>query len=256
MPIIYVLIPIYNEEENIARLIESLTLLQNALKKWGELFLLFVDDGSQDQSSKTIESICKIDHFIIKHEKNYGPGRAFANGYAWLAERLNNDDWVLSIEGDNTSRSTLIKQMFIRSEEGYDVILASPYMYGGAIINTSAFKRFLSFMSNLFLKEMLELRGIFTMSSFFRLHKAQQILILQQWYSSSIIESKGFEGIVEMLIKMVLLKFKISEVPLVLDTKMRAGKSKMKIVKTIIQLLSLIFKKRKWKRLLTRKENF
>ncbi len=61
------------------------------------------------------------------------------------------------MEGDNTSRHELLQQMFTRSGEGYDVILASPYMYGGGITNTSTYRVIISHVANAFVKEFIGL---------------------------------------------------------------------------------------------------
>ncbi|MDP7097121.1 MAG: hypothetical protein QF511_01130, partial [Rhodospirillales bacterium] len=61
------------------------------------------------------------------------------------------------------------------------------------------------------------------------------------------VERAGFESMVEMLVKMVHLKMAISEVPMVLDTTLRAGKSKMKVMKTVIGYLSLYRLKGRWR---------
>jgi dolichol-phosphate mannosyltransferase len=138
--------------------------------------------------------------------------------------------------------------MFHRVEEGYEVILASPYMYGGGIINTDGLRIFLSKMANVFVKEILGLHGIVTVSSFYRLHHAPVILNLQRHYGPRIIQNSGFECMIEMLIKMVYLQTTMSEIAMVLDTKRRIGKSKMKIWRTIMGYLRLYTTLSQWKK--------
>jgi dolichol-phosphate mannosyltransferase len=157
------------------------------------------------------------------------------------------DDYILTIEADNTSNLGIVPAMIRRSQEGYDVVLASPYIYGGTIVNTPFIRRFLSFFANLFLRELLSLRGIFTISSFFRLYKGSVLQHIAKNYDSKLIERKGFEGKVELLMKLVFCQTTISEIPLILDTSRRKGSSKMKILRTTVDLLSLYFQKQKWK---------
>ena len=95
-------------------------------------------------------------------------------------------------------------------------------------------------MANVFVKEGLGLRGIMTVSSFFRLHHGTVIKKLQACYGARIIEHHGFEGIVEMLMKITFLGLTLSEVPMTLDTSRRVGKSKMKILKTVLGYFSLL----------------
>lgn len=246
---LYILIPVLNEAGNLPRLIEGLHLVAATLEKQFNVSVLLVDDGSRDHTSQLAEQLAKnagIQLTVLRHEVNQGPGKAFATGFCHLASLLNEQDFVLSMEGDNTSRLELVRQMLVRMAEGFDVIFASPYMYGGKIVNTSAYRIFLSNMANLFIKELLGIHGILTVSSFFRLYRAPALKKLQAAYGAEIIERRGFECMVEMTMKMQNLGITISEVPMVLDTHARVGKSRMKISRTIRGYLTLWFLKRKW----------
>src|SRR6202011_5836974 len=103
------------------------------------------------------------------------------------------DDWVVTMEGDNTSRHELLRQMLTRTHEGYDIVLASPYCYGGGISNTAPSRVFLSHFANAFLKGCVDIHGLFTMSSFFRVHRGSALRRLQACYGPGIIERWGFE---------------------------------------------------------------
>ena len=137
--------------------------------------------------------------------------------------------------------------MLHRSDEGYEVILASVYMYGGAIVNTNMFRILMSSIANSFVKNLLSIQGLMTISSFYRLYRGGTVRRLQAIYGDGILERSGFECMVEMVMKMVYLGTTISEVPLVLDTSMRVGRSKMKVLKTIRGYLTLATHKNRWK---------
>lgn len=248
-PNFFILIPVLNEAGNIPRLSNSLSALNQEFSKRFELRVILVDDGSTDQTSELAKKAAAESGFaldILRHETNLGPGKAFSTGFSHLAPILHENDLVMTIEGDNTSRLELVKQMLHRLEEGFDVIFASPYMYGGQIVNTSTFRVFLSAIANLFVKESLGLHGLFTVSSFFRLYKSKTLKALQQYYGNGVVERAGFECMVEMAMKMVFAQTSISEVPMVLDTKARVGKSRMNIMRTIRGYLTLWFYKKKW----------
>ncbi len=244
-----ILIPVLNEAANVPRLVESLRIVSGELQDRFEMDVILIDDGSRDQTSELAKEAAGragLRLTVLRHDVNRGPGQAFATGFCHLAALLNDDDLVLTMEGDNTSRLELVKQMLVRLAEGFDVIFASPYLYGGTIVNTSAWRVFLSSMANLFIKELLGLHGILTVSSFFRLYRAPALKKLQAAYGPEIVERSGFECMVEMTMKMVNLQLTISEVPMVLDTQARVGKSRMKIGKTIRGYLSLWLLKSKW----------
>jgi dolichol-phosphate mannosyltransferase len=187
---------------------------------------------------------------VLSHSVNRGPGAAFASAFESLAARLNAEDWVLTIEGDNTSRLEIVDQMMTRAREGFDVVLASPYLYGGAIVQTSAYRMLMSHLANGVVKGAIGLRGIATMSSFFRLHRAEIIQRLQASYGPRIVERAGFESMIEMLLKLSYVSASISEVAMTLDTSRRAGKSKMRVVRTAMGYGTLIMDKGRWRRAL------
>ncbi len=246
---LFILIPVLNEAGNIPRLVGALQALSGELQDRFNVHVILIDDGSQDHTSELATESAKkagVQLTILRHEVNQGPGKAFATGFCHLANLLEDRDLVLTMEGDNTSRLELVKQMLTRLGEGFDVIFASPYMYGGKIINTSVYRIFLSSVANLFIKELLGIHGILTVSSFFRLFRASTLKKLQAVYGPEIVERRGFECMVEMTMKMINLQMTISEVPMVLDTHARVGKSRMKILRTIRGYFSLWLLKRKW----------
>lgn len=247
---LFILIPVLNESRNILRLIDGLKNLSTDLQDRFDVQIFLVDDGSRDDTSQlakqaALEAGVKL--AVLRHELNQGPGKAFATGFCHLASVLEENDLVLTMEGDNTSRLELVRQMLVRMQEGYDFIFASPYAYGGRIVNTSAYRIFLSSMANLFIKELLGIHGILTVSSFFRLYRPSAFKRLQAVYGPGIVERRGFECMVEMTMKMINLQMTISEIPMILDTHARVGKSRMKIMKTIRGYFSLWFDKKKWR---------
>lgn len=244
---LYVIVPVLNEAPNLPRLFNAFQRLQSAYPTYDKQIIL-IDDGSTDDTASVARELgTKLQLTVISHDGNKGPGYAFGTAFAFLADRLCNDDWVLTLEGDNTSRLELLSQMFHRADEGYDVILASPYLYGGGIVNTVPLRVLLSKAANLFVKEILGLEGLVTVSSFYRLYRGSAILALQRIYGERIIERTGFECMVEMLMKMVFLHTSISEVAMVLDSSVRIGKSKMKIMRTMRGYLALYRQMDAWK---------
>jgi dolichol-phosphate mannosyltransferase len=248
IPNLFIIIPVYNEARNIGLLLESLETFALDMRDRYSVKTIIVDDGSQDETEQLAKQFAsRFPLTVLKHEQNQGPGRAFGTGFRELAGRLFDRDIVVTMEGDNTSRLELIKQMLHRLEEGFDVILASPYLYGGAIVHTSVFRVFLSGIANLCVKDLLGIHGIFTVSSFYRMYTVGLLRRLQSIYGPEIVERRGFECMTELLMKMIYLDARVSEVAMVLDTKLRVGKSRMKILKTIRGYYALWKLQTKWR---------
>ena len=237
---LFIVVPVFNEAPNIPTLCRALDSLAAELGGRFAMRFVLVDDGSTDG---TVEVARRekgaLELVVLAHESNRGPGAAFATGFAYLAGQMGESDWVITMEGDNTSRHELIKQMLVRSEEGFDAVFASPYMYGGGITQTTFIRKLLSSGANLVVKDLLDIQGILTVSSFFRLYRARTLMRMQQVFGPGIVERRGFESMVEMVMKMTMLRITISEVAMVLDSSRRKGKSKMKLARTIMGYLAL-----------------
>jgi dolichol-phosphate mannosyltransferase len=249
---LYLVVPVYNEAANLPRLLKSIEQSAPGLVSAAagrSLHLVLVDDGSQDGTVQLAEQY-KAAHpiTVLKHGKNRGPGRAFATGFEWLGTVLGEEDLVMTLEGDNTSRLETGQRMLIRLGAGYDVILASPYCYGGGFAKTSLLRLVLSHAANAMVKLAFGVRGIHTMSSFFRLYRPGILRRLQAVYGPGIVERAGFESMVEMIIKLVLVGTTISEVEMKLDSSARVGPSKMKILRTIRGYLALAGLRPRWVR--------
>ncbi len=249
-PTLFLVVPAYNEVANVGRLVDNLTAGGTEmcdLAGCGALHVVLVDDGSADGTADAARSYAPPDTLtVLRHEVNRGPGAAFATAFAFLQTRLRPDDRVFTLEGDNTSRLDTARRMLVRLREGYDAVLASPYAYGGGFHQTSWFRLFLSHGANGLLKGGLGIRGIHTMSSFFRLYTGELLLRLGTVYGPGIVERKGFECMAELLMKMIALGARLSEVEMLLDSSLRLGKSKMKIVRTVRGYLALLYLRHRW----------
>jgi dolichol-phosphate mannosyltransferase len=236
-----------NEAGNLPTLVASMRRMTAGLPSHLTPRFLIVDDGSTDGTGETaLRLAAGLDVTVLRHDERHGPGRAFATGFTHLATAVRPDDYVATMEGDNTSRLELLSSMFVRAREGYDVILASPYLYGGALEYTTTWRVILSRIANVFVTEVLGLTGLATVSSFYRLYRGSVILDLQRCYGPGIVERAGFECMVELLLKMVFMRTTISEVPMTLDTSLRSGKSKMNVPRTVWGYLRLWHDRRRW----------
>jgi glycosyltransferase involved in cell wall biosynthesis len=235
---IYFLIPVFNEENNIQLLSEKLnSVLPNYSK-----FFVFVDDYSTDNSVNTIRNYFKVEELqIITKEINKGPGDSFNLGFEWiLSHSKSPEDTIVTLEADNTSDLNILKTMIMLSENGYSLVLASVYAQGGGFDQTSFLRKSISFFSNIIFRFLFNVK-VLTLSSFYRVYKIGLIDKVKSKYTVIISES-GFISMIELLIKTINTGATIIEVPMTLYSGQRKGKSKMKIIKTSISYLKFIFK--------------
>lgn len=242
---LYVVIPVYNESANIDRLSRALKDLKEHLDHEFEIHYLIVNDGSNDDTVMQFQNNDLGDSLIIlSHKVNQGPGAAFGTAFDYLVGRLADEDFVLTMEGDNTSQFELLRAMLAKARDGAEMVLASPYAPGGKMFHVAFHRLFLSHVATILSQYILGLRGIHTLSSFYRIYKGSLIKRLQARYGEKIIESSGFECAVEALMKSTRLGAKIIEVPMILDFSARKGRSKMRIIRTIKGYFRLFVKMR------------
>ena len=248
MAALHVVIPALDEAPNIGRVIDDLRTTAERHAGRLELGLVLVDDGSTDGTGERArEAAGGLPVTVLRHDTPRGPGRAFATGFTHLAGTLADGDYVLTLEADNTSRLEIVDAMLQRMGEGYDAVFASPYMYGGGIVHTEPLRVALSHIANAFVKEFLGVHGLMTVSSFYRLYRSDAVRRLQRAFGAGVIERAGFECMVEVTMKMMYLRMGISEVPMVLDSSRRVGRSKMRIARTARGYLALVRCKRRWR---------
>lgn len=234
---IYFLIPLFNEEPNLETLAKNLFVCLPEEKK----FYVFVDDGSKDRTVELIKNLFKDKPYeLLSNGGNKGPGFSFNNGFEWIIQHAENDDYIVTMEGDNTSDIKILPQMVIIGKLGYDLILASVYAQGGSFSKTSFFRKTISFWANILIRFYLGIK-VQTLSSFYRVYHVGLVKEIKERYKHIIVQN-GFISMIEILHKAIQLNAKIIEVPMVLKSDARKGKSKMKIFKTGIDYIKFIFK--------------
>ncbi|MCP2520250.1 glycosyltransferase family 2 protein [Candidatus Aminicenantes bacterium AC-708-M15] len=116
-PEISIVVPFYNEEENIEELYKRLTETLKKLKKSYEL--IFVDDGSSDKTYQILCELHKKDKHvnIVKLKKNFGQTAALAAGFDHAEGKI-----IISMDGDLQHDPADIPKLLDKMEEGYDIV--------------------------------------------------------------------------------------------------------------------------------------
>ena len=238
---LHFVVPAYDEWENVPFLLQSLAGLA---RYTGErIRVVVVDDGSTDGTGDVAQEIggtlSEIDVHVVRHTRNRGPGAAFRTGFRHALAAARDDDFVVSIEADNTSDALLVPRMLDRAERGADLVLAT--VYGrGRIVGASLLRRLLSAGANSVVKMRFGLWGLTTFSSFFRLHRASLLREAFEQYGDDLIREPGFVCMVEMLVKLRRVGARVDEVPMLLDAGARRGASKMNVARTVRRYASVL----------------
>lgn len=233
---IYILIPTFNEKDNIPILKKNFSNLNFS----SDFFFVFVDDASSDNTIDVIRKNFDVNTKIITKSENLGPGDSFNIGFEWILDNTKDEDLVVTMEADNTSDIRLLEKMIQIHKLGYDLVLASPYAQGGGFKYTSIFRKIISFSANMLFRLFFNIK-VLTLSSFYRVYSIQILKKIKNDYGV-IVKEKGFICMLEILLKSIKLNAKIIEVPMILNSNNREGKSKMKVFKTSISYLKFLFK--------------
>jgi glycosyltransferase involved in cell wall biosynthesis len=112
-----IVIPVYNEEETILPLCQSVRRACEPLGKRYEL--IFVDDGSRDKTFEMLKRIHREDARvkIVRFRKNFGQTAAMAAGFEYASGEI-----IVSMDGDLQNDPTDIPRVLSKIEEGFDVV--------------------------------------------------------------------------------------------------------------------------------------
>jgi dolichol-phosphate mannosyltransferase len=239
---VVIVVPAYNEAANLPTLLENTARRMQALGR--PFHIIIVDDGSRDGTPDVVRShAASMPVEVVSHATNRGVAAVFRTGFERALEIAGPDDIIVTKEADNTSDPAILDRMLSGIDGGKDVMLASCFAAGGAVVGSTLDRHILSFCANLLLRTFLPLRGVHTYSSFYRAYRADVLRRAFVAYGGGLIECQGFACLVEVLVKLGRLPIAIGEVPMVLQAKLRKGPSKMvRMVqlRTIAEYLTLI----------------
>ncbi len=229
-----IVIPCFNEEENFK--IYEQELFREVEKLRISYEIVFVNDGSKDNTRKEIEKIKKKrkNIILVSYEQNRGLGYAVRQGIAAAK-----GDLIVTLDADLTFHPKQIKGLLDRFREGdCDCVIGSHFLAGGKLEKVPFYRKALSKCVNI-IYCILVGRNIKSISSILRLYKTADLKALS-------LEAKGFDINAEILFKLIKKKKKIVEIPAVLTTR-KYGVSKLNTKKEILNHIKLMSKMLRWK---------
>lgn len=236
---LYILLPAYNEEKDIGLLMQRIRVAMNEPEV--RYHVLVVNDGSTDRTAQLVVA-CQgeMPVELIEHTVNQGLGKAMLSGLRRAARMLRDEDVLVTMDADNTHDPLLIGRMALEIQSGADLVIASRYEKGGQEIGLSAVRSLLSRSASVLLKFFFPIRGARDYTCGFRAYRGKALRRAYQVYGDRLVEERGFTCMAEILIKLRVVGIRVVEVPLVLRYDLKSGKSKMKVLRTILRYFVLI----------------
>ena len=217
MPERVVIIPTYNEKENIEKMIRKVMSLQ------GNYHLLIVDDGSPDGTAQIVRTL--MDEFsgrlfMEERKGKLGLGTAYIHGFRWAIK--NSYDYIFEMDCDFSHNPNDLNRLFDAcAKQGGDVAVGSRYVKGGKVENWPTNRLLMSYFASVYMRMILWL-GVRDTTAGFKCYKRKVL----ETIDLDKIKFVGYAFQIEMKYSARKLGFKIIEVPITF-TDRTEGVSKM-----------------------------
>lgn len=224
-----VIVPTYNERENIVLLVPELLALPVGLH------VIVVDDNSPDSTGLIVDEMSAQEPrvSVIHRPGKLGLGTAYVAGFKKAI--AGGADRILTMDADYSHHPRYIPAMLERSQT-VDLVIGSRYVRGGGAVDSPFMRRLLSYGANAFAKVMLGLEAMDCTAGFRCYHRE----VLESIELDSIL-SNGYSFLIEMLFLVQRRGWAVTEVPIqFMDRRLGASKvSRSEISRALYTVLRL-----------------
>ncbi|OJV36472.1 MAG: dolichyl-phosphate beta-D-mannosyltransferase [Bacteroidales bacterium 36-12] len=212
-----VIIPTYNEKENIENIIRTVFALPL------DFHVLIIDDGSPDGTASIVKNLQKefeASLHMVERKGKLGLGTAYIAGFKWALER--DYEYVFEMDADfSHNPHDLIKLHYACSSEGADVAIGSRYISGVNVVNWPMSRVLMSYFASKYVRFILGMKVADTTAGF----KCYRREVLETIELDKI-RFKGYAFQVEMKFTAYKCGFILKEVPIIFINR-ELGTSKM-----------------------------
>ena len=212
-----VVIPTYNEIENIELLLHDIISLQQ------DFDVLVVDDNSPDGTSAVVEKLIEVypdTLFLIKRTSKLGLGTAYITGFKWALEKQY--DFIFEMDADFSHNPTDLLRLYSACKnEDCDMAIGSRYVTGVNVVNWPMNRVLLSWGASKYVRWITGMKIDDTTAGFI-CYKREVLEAI----NLDAIKFVGYAFQIEMKFKTYLSKFNIKEVPVIFTDRTK-GTSKM-----------------------------
>jgi len=209
-----VVVPTYNERENIEELIEK------TLSTSPDIDILIVDDNSPDGTGEIAEKIAKENPRVkvLHRPGKMGLGSAYVEGFKWALKK--GYDFIMEMDADFSHNPEDIPR-FIEMIEEYDLVIGSRYTDGVSVVNWPISRLLLSYFANIYARTVTGV-PIMDLTGGFKCFRREVL----ESINLDTIMSDGYAFQIEMNYRAYKKGFRITEIPIIFIER-RAGSSKM-----------------------------
>jgi dolichol-phosphate mannosyltransferase len=212
-----VIIPTYNEKENIEKIIRAVFSLD------GEYHILVIEDGSPDGTAQIVKRLQEEFSnrlFMIERKGKLGLGTAYITGFKWSVE--NGYDYIFEMDADFSHNPNDLPRLYEACAcGGADLAIGSRYCNGISVINWPIGRVIMSYYASVYVRTMLGMK-VYDTTAGFKCYKRQVL----ETIDLDKVKMKGYGFQIEMKYSTYKLDFKIKEVPIIFVDRTE-GTSKM-----------------------------
>ena len=212
-----VIIPTYNEKENIENIIRAVFALD------GEYHILVIEDGSPDGTAaivKKLQGEFSDRLFMIERKGKLGLGTAYITGFKWSVEQKY--DYIFEMDADFSHNPQDLPRLYEAcAKDGADLAIGSRYCNGISVINWPIGRVIMSYYASVYVRTVLGMKVYDTTAGF----KCYRRRVLET-IDLDKVQMKGYGFQIEMKYSTYKLGFKIQEVPIIFVDRTE-GTSKM-----------------------------
>jgi dolichol-phosphate mannosyltransferase len=211
-----VIIPTYNEKENIEKMIHKVFSLKRRFE------LLIIDDNSPDGTAQIVKNLQKEypeQLHMLERKGKLGLGTAYITGFKWALE--NNYDHICEMDADFSHNPEDLIRLVEACENGADLAIGSRYISGVNVVNWPIGRVLMSYYASSYVR-LITRMNIRDTTAGFKCYKRKVL----ETIDLNKIKLKGYAFQIEMKFTTWKLGFKIIEVPIIF-TERQEGSSKM-----------------------------
>lgn len=212
-----VIIPTYNEKENIENIIRAVFALE------GSFHILVIEDGSPDGTAtivKKLQNEFSDKLFMIERKGKLGLGTAYITGFKWAVEH--EYDYIFEMDADFSHNPADLPRLYEAcAANGADLAIGSRYCNGISVINWPIGRVIMSYYASVYVRTVLGMK-VYDCTAGFKCYRRKVL----ETIDLDRVRMKGYGFQIEMKYSTFKLGFNIQEVPIIFVDR-KEGTSKM-----------------------------
>ena len=211
-----VIIPTYNEIENVEKIIKAVLALEEGFD------ILIIDDGSPDGTAaavKRLQAQFEGRLHLIERSGKLGLGTAYLTGFKWSLEH--GYDYTFDMDADFSHAPSDLPRLYAACRDGADMSIGSRYCKGVSVVNWPIGRILMSYFASVYVRTVLRFKIYDSTAGFVCYTKR-----LLEAIDFDAVQMKGYGFQIEMKYTTYKLGYKIAEVPVIFINR-QEGTSKM-----------------------------